>query len=603
MRSEAERMAFLRSIVASPGDDLPRLVYADYLEESGGESEVAYAHFIRCQCELGEGDVADNPRYFELKKLELRLFGRIEKSYFTDSPTASIAMPLGRNSSSQSSGELFYLHRGFVGEVRLPLAAFLGGECERCIGTGDHLAPAENNIYEGTRWRERMRELRISTRCETCHGTGQRPSLGREIAESQPVEKWVLTDREVYDDLLNQGLVTYWFCEGAGTEPANTLPRELFALLDAKQIPSGRDEGSHKAYPTREAALSALSEACWLWANRPRIEREAEVRFVARDPEGGGRMTDALPFLKAIAASLEDDLPRLAYSDYLEEFGGREGEARAQVIRMGIELAGMPKAECERLKTREYSSYQPALSPPDWRGESSNDRAMYHLDGNPANNDPENLVRLTVPENLIVADFPQARCRCRPCSLKRKHDRYLASWGSEWAQKEVFRAPMSAFERRTLAIVEVGSNPGSQESRGRLDRMGAASEWFWLFALGRPEHYHRGFLRKISLPVAAFMEYGKRVAETTPVTEWVLSDRKSVLRVVGGREEWGWMSSPAPAQTVFPRDASASNALPSQLFGRLKGVVWAEYWKLYSSEAEANADLLAACVSWVRSPY
>jgi uncharacterized protein (TIGR02996 family) len=43
-----EHEAFLRAIFDAPGDDTPRLVYADFLEESG-ESE--RAAFIRVQCE------------------------------------------------------------------------------------------------------------------------------------------------------------------------------------------------------------------------------------------------------------------------------------------------------------------------------------------------------------------------------------------------------------------------------------------------------------------------------------------------------------------------------------------------------------------------
>ena len=42
--------AFLQSIIAAPDDDAPRLVYADWLEEHGGEPE--RAEFIRVQCEL-----------------------------------------------------------------------------------------------------------------------------------------------------------------------------------------------------------------------------------------------------------------------------------------------------------------------------------------------------------------------------------------------------------------------------------------------------------------------------------------------------------------------------------------------------------------------
>lgn len=44
---EAERTALLRTIIDEPGNDTPRLVYADFLEENAGESE--RAEFIRNQ--------------------------------------------------------------------------------------------------------------------------------------------------------------------------------------------------------------------------------------------------------------------------------------------------------------------------------------------------------------------------------------------------------------------------------------------------------------------------------------------------------------------------------------------------------------------------
>ena len=46
-----DHAAFLRSIIAHADDDLPRLVYADWLEENG---QADRAEFIRVQCELAK---------------------------------------------------------------------------------------------------------------------------------------------------------------------------------------------------------------------------------------------------------------------------------------------------------------------------------------------------------------------------------------------------------------------------------------------------------------------------------------------------------------------------------------------------------------------
>lgn len=43
--------AFVDAICAAPEDDMPRLVYADYLEETGESAQLARAEFIRMQCE------------------------------------------------------------------------------------------------------------------------------------------------------------------------------------------------------------------------------------------------------------------------------------------------------------------------------------------------------------------------------------------------------------------------------------------------------------------------------------------------------------------------------------------------------------------------
>ncbi|WP_088257246.1 TIGR02996 domain-containing protein [Fimbriiglobus ruber] len=52
--------SLLAAIWEHPHDDLPRLVYADWLEEAGEPVRVARAEFIRVQCELAKMP-ADDP--------------------------------------------------------------------------------------------------------------------------------------------------------------------------------------------------------------------------------------------------------------------------------------------------------------------------------------------------------------------------------------------------------------------------------------------------------------------------------------------------------------------------------------------------------------
>lgn len=59
---------FLRAVSAAPDDDLPRLVYADWLDEAGDDSGRARAELIRAQCELER-----DPRPARRKELNARV--------------------------------------------------------------------------------------------------------------------------------------------------------------------------------------------------------------------------------------------------------------------------------------------------------------------------------------------------------------------------------------------------------------------------------------------------------------------------------------------------------------------------------------------------
>src|SRR5262245_11210901 len=63
MLDTATDTAFLRSILASPDDDAPRLVYADWLDENGDPNR---AEFIRLQIRLARSPAGD-PDFAELK--------------------------------------------------------------------------------------------------------------------------------------------------------------------------------------------------------------------------------------------------------------------------------------------------------------------------------------------------------------------------------------------------------------------------------------------------------------------------------------------------------------------------------------------------------
>jgi uncharacterized protein (TIGR02996 family) len=55
----SDEKALLAAIWEHPHEDTPRLVYADWLQETGDAANVARAEFIRVQCRLAQLDAWD----------------------------------------------------------------------------------------------------------------------------------------------------------------------------------------------------------------------------------------------------------------------------------------------------------------------------------------------------------------------------------------------------------------------------------------------------------------------------------------------------------------------------------------------------------------
>jgi uncharacterized protein (TIGR02996 family) len=105
----ADHEGFLQDILTHPDDEAPRLIYADWLEEQGGEAGRDRAAFIRLQCErarLPEGDPKANRLKFRERKL-------------LKAHAAAWVPPL------PPDFETAQFRRGFVEHVALPLKSFL----------------------------------------------------------------------------------------------------------------------------------------------------------------------------------------------------------------------------------------------------------------------------------------------------------------------------------------------------------------------------------------------------------------------------------------------------------------------------------------------
>jgi uncharacterized protein (TIGR02996 family) len=236
--------AILADVLENPTDDVPRLVYADWLDDHG---DPARAEFVRVQVEVaglsechvttvddGDGDPGGRPcrcPWHALRRRELdlltpshfwRWFGPVTKPGWPGTPVVTIsektlACEVGYYIEPGSQPHwVLTPRRGFVEEVTLPLAA----------------------------WREH----------------------GRTLVAVCPLVRVGLTDREPRDALRPN---EWWWWEEDEAHPVPPircdLPTALWELLPGDRTPGWRGI----RYDSRAAAVDALSVACLAFARRP----------------------------------------------------------------------------------------------------------------------------------------------------------------------------------------------------------------------------------------------------------------------------------------------------------------------------------------------
>ncbi len=162
MTSAGEEKAFLRAILAEPGDDTARLVYADWLDEKKGGDRGAGIRWM-----------VGNP-----KESWVCLCGHHGT---TAKCTTCVSMgPAVECIPRRGDGESHYVvRRGFVAEVRLTSEAFLGGPCQNC----------QYWAWDGSRTIEQAH-----SHCHVCWGKKiVTPGLAAAIFAAHPVQTVVLT--------------------------------------------------------------------------------------------------------------------------------------------------------------------------------------------------------------------------------------------------------------------------------------------------------------------------------------------------------------------------------------------------------------------------
>jgi uncharacterized protein (TIGR02996 family) len=156
-----DELALLAAVLASPGDDTPRLVYADWLDEHGRPER---AEFIRCQVRIAEiGRELQSEEDCEQKCCAERIaLRRRERELLTAHGDEWFGVDL-RDENRDTTEPLPPLRtsRGFVEYVACSWEAFAGGECRWCYGTG--------------------RDAVWSDRCGHCDGTGRTPGIADKL--------------------------------------------------------------------------------------------------------------------------------------------------------------------------------------------------------------------------------------------------------------------------------------------------------------------------------------------------------------------------------------------------------------------------------------
>ena len=258
------REGLMAAILAAPDDDLPRLVFADWLEENG---EAERAEFIRVQCELAKlplykGDYAncrncdgdgysEPPPYHRIcrpcngtgKKDHANytrnvLLRRRESELLT--PTSKAKWFDGLMTHPASPNVKF--RRGIVDEVECTLADWCGHNCHQCAGTGRSFP------IDGP-----------SIPCRRCGGalvTG----IGPTVLRASPVTRVAFRGKEPRQ-IANGGVV--W-------EPGfdYSRPHQVsFAIAEAGKWRASMINGLMVyKFPTTDSAIDAMSAAAIQWA-------------------------------------------------------------------------------------------------------------------------------------------------------------------------------------------------------------------------------------------------------------------------------------------------------------------------------------------------
>ena len=211
----------------------------------------AYGLTVSIRPRMGARDDASRKRQNALRWRERELFAANKCRWFG----GSWAILYLGSESEDADGQYpdankAFISRGFVSEVRLTAAAFMGGPCDRCETYLRQTRPSLG-VFNSPEWL-----------CAECKGTGTLPGLARRLFSEHPIERVVLTDKRPavdadgcfwFDDRRN--MATPWI------ECQHYLPAAIYDLLDWKFDLYLRGP-SATSLKTEKDAMDVLSDAC-----------------------------------------------------------------------------------------------------------------------------------------------------------------------------------------------------------------------------------------------------------------------------------------------------------------------------------------------------
>jgi uncharacterized protein (TIGR02996 family) len=282
--SDQRRAVHVRRVCRKPDDDVPRLLYAEWLD---GQGENSRAEFIRVQCELAgiiektvngvrhyrndDRSLANIRRAMELERREREFFKAHGRAWAD--PALSLVcvgepVPDERDTSfTDGGGHQVRFRRGDVAAVRLSTAAFLGGPCGRCHGRRVMMnwgpEPGSPVLRSHPDY------------CPACSGTGRVPGLAGTVPVGHPIEEWRLTDKHPWWAGREGGHCVWWEeneyrIEQDGPNRNSNIPPVLFkSMWDSSPVHTHREDQENRwiVFESQAVALEQLSKSCLIHAH------------------------------------------------------------------------------------------------------------------------------------------------------------------------------------------------------------------------------------------------------------------------------------------------------------------------------------------------